>query len=499
MAQDLEEVQALLQQTVSQVRELYDSRPISQPTCMLTHFSGEPGDINWSEWERKFSRIAILAGASQLDRKLALLSSYLKGASLSFYNELEVRQPRLVDWAAWSAEFLSRFPDNRQIDIKYEQLVNRSQKPGESVTEFSASIRYLAKRAFPTWNGADATDIIVKNHFITRLLPYIRRWVQNAEPTTFEKAVAEAQKQEIREQQSATATSSFVSFSNNLQVNPTDQLTERMRSSTLTDRFQPMNRNLSHHSPQSNFRGTNNRFRNFSSSIGPSNRPNSQTEGNWGRDSGSQRRDLGSNVNPGTNNNFQRFPSRTQDGVIICYHCRRPGHHQANCQQRWSQHNQVSSVIRNGRRSDPSRGGVSFRDVSRVRGAGSAQPSTRTINSPIFRGEEEFGSYDRDEQDSHQLSTNSTGSFANFDPLNCDDSDLESYYRDTEPNSSLNTRVVRISDFIDNVRQQAKQLPKIGGLTNGSHPPENKAGSESGENLVQEARSAIKMSGVQGS
>jgi len=219
MAQDIEQ---LLTQTLSRINDLYVSRQITQPVCHLDNFSGEPSGTNWSDWEKQFSRVAVLSGASTSTRKVALLSSYLRGAALSFYGELEHRTPALADWTAWSTSFLERFPDNRQVDVKYEQLVARSQRTGESVSSFAADIRRLGKRAFPSWTGVGEYDSIIKNHFINRLVSNIRRWVQNAEPSSFEDAVTESEKQELRESQynrtdQANVTASLTGAANQLE------------------------------------------------------------------------------------------------------------------------------------------------------------------------------------------------------------------------------------------------------------------------------------------
>uniref|UniRef100_A0A915JIL2 Retrotransposon gag domain-containing protein n=1 Tax=Romanomermis culicivorax TaxID=13658 RepID=A0A915JIL2_ROMCU len=102
--------------------------------------------------------MAILAGTSTLTRKTALLSTYLRGPAMIHFSELEARHLPLADWAAWSPAFLDQFPDNHQIDIKYEQLVAHSQLPGELVSTFAADVRWLAKRAFPNWNGTGEND-----------------------------------------------------------------------------------------------------------------------------------------------------------------------------------------------------------------------------------------------------------------------------------------------------------------------------------------------------
>uniref|UniRef100_A0A915KU67 Gag protein n=1 Tax=Romanomermis culicivorax TaxID=13658 RepID=A0A915KU67_ROMCU len=93
----MQEIQDLLRNTVAPVTELYTTRSIV-PTGLgdLPPFAGDPNDLNWSEWEKRFSRLAILSGATTLDRKTALLANYLCGAALNFFSELEAHQPALA-------------------------------------------------------------------------------------------------------------------------------------------------------------------------------------------------------------------------------------------------------------------------------------------------------------------------------------------------------------------------------------------------------------------
>uniref|UniRef100_A0A915KPU3 Retrotransposon gag domain-containing protein n=1 Tax=Romanomermis culicivorax TaxID=13658 RepID=A0A915KPU3_ROMCU len=147
------------------------------------------------------TKICEFWSATTLNRKTVLLANYLRSAALNYFGELEARQPPLAYWDTWATAYLNKFPDNPQIDVKYEQLISPTQSPGESIVTFAADIRRLAKRAFPTWNGAGEHDIIIKNNFINRLVPDIRLWVQNAEPDSFEAAVAQAEKQELQERQ----------------------------------------------------------------------------------------------------------------------------------------------------------------------------------------------------------------------------------------------------------------------------------------------------------
>jgi len=79
----------LLQRIISQIHENYEQRPVFiNASSLLSPFCGD-GTDDWRYWEQKFSNIAILAGATQFNRKiLALLSIYLRDPAQSFYQEL---------------------------------------------------------------------------------------------------------------------------------------------------------------------------------------------------------------------------------------------------------------------------------------------------------------------------------------------------------------------------------------------------------------------------
>jgi hypothetical protein len=63
----------LVQQTVLHIQEMYNQRPINLvSTPPLQTFSGD-GDLNWGDYEKQFSNLAILVGATDLERKIALL------------------------------------------------------------------------------------------------------------------------------------------------------------------------------------------------------------------------------------------------------------------------------------------------------------------------------------------------------------------------------------------------------------------------------------------
>jgi hypothetical protein len=60
-------VVTLLRQTVTQIQDMYDQRPVTVISPPILNSFAADGDSNWTEWERQFSNISILAGAIQLE------------------------------------------------------------------------------------------------------------------------------------------------------------------------------------------------------------------------------------------------------------------------------------------------------------------------------------------------------------------------------------------------------------------------------------------------
>lgn len=83
----------LLQRSIDQVHELYNDRPLTSLGTVLRPFSGAANEPTWSEWERQFSRVAMLTGASSFTRKVALLSTYVRGPASALFSTLESRVP----------------------------------------------------------------------------------------------------------------------------------------------------------------------------------------------------------------------------------------------------------------------------------------------------------------------------------------------------------------------------------------------------------------------
>jgi len=184
----------LLKRLISQIHENYEQQPVFINASSLLSPFCEDGTDDWSDWEQKFSNIAILA--TQFNCKLALLSIYIRDPAQSFYQELIRGNKVPVSWDELSAAFQVKFPDYANIDIKIEKILNMHQLPHESVHIFSSDIRNLAKRSLPGWNGHKSNDF-VKSRFINKLQPYLRIWVRNVSPSTSEQAAELAHKYEI--------------------------------------------------------------------------------------------------------------------------------------------------------------------------------------------------------------------------------------------------------------------------------------------------------------
>lgn len=461
----------LLRQTVTQVQDLYDQRPItviSAPT--LNSFSAD-GDSNWTEWERQFSNVSILAGANQLERKLALLSTYLKGAAQTFYYELQHRTPRLATWEDWVRELAVKFPDNQHIDIKRDQMMTRYQLPTESVQQFASDIRRLARRAQPGWTGHDENDF-VKSHFISKLLPSLRLWVRNASPKTFEDAVIEAFKQEVNQ-----------NYDNAHTVQTTPNL-----ASSLNPVLSAMSGLSVHGNPHSFHQPTNMR-----------------SNPTWRLPQNPTYHSVNSNNNfsPRFADRSPRFPnylasqSRTANGTIICYYCNKPGHLQNVCRTRLSQENYNRNTFRPSaqNRFQPQEHPHRFQARTQESASNSYRPpfsqAQRTNNTEnrynyhqntvtpsrnqvrqtlreadTSSHAEDNGSYP--EQDSEQ--TENTENAVTFDPFNCNDPDLLNFYAQDEL-PSMRTNLVFGSDptDVDGSNSFDISMPEYSQISEGGH------------------------------
>ncbi len=125
----------------------------------LTMFSGT-GDTDWPDWIRIFERTTK---ACQVRGKPLLdsLEAYLDGPAL---HELISLIPPAQDYETAKAHLTKVFQSSGQARRAALILMNRTQKDGESILEYSTALVKLAKTAYPTKTCTEI-DFLLSDRF----------------------------------------------------------------------------------------------------------------------------------------------------------------------------------------------------------------------------------------------------------------------------------------------------------------------------------------------
>jgi len=122
--QALEGIQTLLQLTVSQVGEMYESRPVMHTASDVKPFSGEPNDFNWTDWEVKFSKVAIIARAQSCTfffRRTCAVQHWSISIELPAFDKYCDHAIELLTYSIFAAK------DSRQhVTLKFKASLNCS-------------------------------------------------------------------------------------------------------------------------------------------------------------------------------------------------------------------------------------------------------------------------------------------------------------------------------------------------------------------------------------
>ena len=142
------------------------------------------------EWLEAFER-ACNANRVPENRRIILVSSYLKGTALTWYNRQTIHSWCNNHYTANSFIHLFKnyFCNPFKLNQWKHQLRNRKQKPGETVEEYIAAMEELWKRIDPTGIRTDMDKI---HEFIEGLRPEFIVPVQSAMPDTVEEAMEKA-------------------------------------------------------------------------------------------------------------------------------------------------------------------------------------------------------------------------------------------------------------------------------------------------------------------
>ncbi len=113
------------------------------------------------------------------DKKIRMFPGYLKGVAQDAYLALpdEVRQ----DWDQLKQALLDRFMPPEHLRLAQTALINKQQRPDESVAAYATAVEKLAREAFPTMPTEHRKDLI-RMHFVNGLRPGLRQRILTSHP-----------------------------------------------------------------------------------------------------------------------------------------------------------------------------------------------------------------------------------------------------------------------------------------------------------------------------
>ncbi|MCP4458566.1 MAG: hypothetical protein GY816_11165, partial [Cytophagales bacterium] len=146
------------------------------------------GESDFDDWLSLFNRVKEAYSWNEA-RALKILPAYLRGNAADLYNELTDNQKATLGdlingmRAALEPEEMAR--------ITQSKLIKRRMQPFESVIDFASSIQRLVKSAYRRL-PVDAQDTLMRNHFIERIRPEIKRFLLLMDPKDYQTAKRKA-------------------------------------------------------------------------------------------------------------------------------------------------------------------------------------------------------------------------------------------------------------------------------------------------------------------
>ncbi|MCG8049194.1 MAG: hypothetical protein N0E48_26945 [Candidatus Thiodiazotropha endolucinida] len=197
-------------------------QPFPLPSGMMkatevkpTSFKGSVSE-DWTMWLRNYEVIANLNKWPD-QFKLTRLVTVLEGDANSKY--WECSETERGDWDSLVKALTKKFAPESNRATFQAALETKLRKKEESLDSYMNSIKTLARKAFPDWDGS-YRDIMVKKYFIDGLEESLRLWVLQANPKSADEALQVALRTEanMRQKTQAAATAAAT-------VNQTNQTT----------------------------------------------------------------------------------------------------------------------------------------------------------------------------------------------------------------------------------------------------------------------------------
>ncbi|MCP4487896.1 MAG: DDE-type integrase/transposase/recombinase [Gammaproteobacteria bacterium] len=146
------------------------------------------GDTDFDDWLSLFTRVKEAYNWSEA-RALKILPAYLRGNAADLYSELSNEQK--VTITDLINNLRAALEPDEMARITQSKLIKRKMQPYESVVDFAAAIQRLVRSAYRQL-PADAQDTLMRNHFIERVRPDIKRYLLLMDPKDYQTAKRKA-------------------------------------------------------------------------------------------------------------------------------------------------------------------------------------------------------------------------------------------------------------------------------------------------------------------
>ncbi|MCP4486759.1 MAG: hypothetical protein GY820_05480, partial [Gammaproteobacteria bacterium] len=146
------------------------------------------GDSDFDDWLSLFLRVKEAYGWSDA-KTLKILPAYLRGNAADLYAELDNAQKSTLN--DLTTNLRSALEPDEMARITQNKLVKRRMKPYETIVEFAAEIQRLVRSAYRKL-PADVQATLMRDLFIEKVIPDIKRYLLLLDPKDFATAKRKA-------------------------------------------------------------------------------------------------------------------------------------------------------------------------------------------------------------------------------------------------------------------------------------------------------------------
>ncbi|KAJ8022109.1 hypothetical protein HOLleu_39511 [Holothuria leucospilota] len=272
------------------------------------------GSSSWEDYQAQFEVVAELHGWSPAVMAMCLAAS-LRGEAQAVLADLNIHARR--DYPSLVNALSRRFDPAHQTEVFRIQLKNRTRRKEESLPELAQEIRRLTRQAYP---GApsEVPGLMAKDHFMDALDdPEVRLAMYQARPRTLDEALRISLEmeafQKVERQRNISGRKALRAVEGPNQRGPTpaastNDVSESV-SSAIAESMKMYQGALG--DMQSTLKSLKDEVQALQGKV---NQGPGQGK-RWGKGSAGS----------------DRGPSRTEDGVPICFRCRKPGHFKRDC------------------------------------------------------------------------------------------------------------------------------------------------------------------------